>query len=84
MMNRRNFAGLALAAVGGVFVPRFGRWYRRGSGLLTPPEPTFTAANFTRVYLNPVHGGWREMPHGWEHPQVVMDRYYNGPILQSR
>jgi len=33
-MNRRAFAGLSLAALGGVFVPRFGHWYRQGSGLL--------------------------------------------------
>ena len=33
-MNRRSFAGLSLAALGGVFVPRFGARYRQGSGLL--------------------------------------------------
>jgi hypothetical protein len=26
-MNRRQFTGLSLAAVGGVFVPRFGVWF---------------------------------------------------------
>lgn len=35
-MNRRAFAGLSLAAIGGVFVPQFGKWYRQGSGLLAP------------------------------------------------
>lgn len=33
-MNRRDLLGLSLAAVGGVFAPRFGRWYRRGSGVV--------------------------------------------------
>lgn len=27
-MNRRELLGLSLAAVGGVFAPRFGRWHR--------------------------------------------------------
>jgi hypothetical protein len=28
-VNRRSFAGFSLAAVGGIFVPEFGRWYRQ-------------------------------------------------------
>lgn len=35
-MNRRDLLGLSLAAVGGIFAPRFGRWYRRASGLMVP------------------------------------------------
>lgn len=35
-MNRREFAGFSLAAIGGIFAPRFGHWYRRGSGLVVP------------------------------------------------
>lgn len=27
-MNRRDFTGLTLAAVGGIFVPKYGVWYR--------------------------------------------------------
>lgn len=37
-MNRRGFLGYSLAAVGGIFVPQAGRWYRKGFGLLQP-EP---------------------------------------------
>jgi hypothetical protein len=53
-MNRRAFAGLTLAAVGGIFVPQFGAWYRRGSGLLVRPDPTFLltdAGNVRDAYL---------------------------------
>lgn len=32
-MNRREFFGLAAASI---FAPKFGRWYRQGSGLLVP------------------------------------------------
>lgn len=28
-MNRRSFAAFGLAAVGGIFVPQFGRWFQR-------------------------------------------------------
>ena len=35
-MNRRGFLGMSLAAAGMVFVPRFGRWHRQGSGLYIP------------------------------------------------
>lgn len=28
-VNRRSFAGFGLAAVGGIFVPQFGRWFQR-------------------------------------------------------
>ena len=28
-MNRRAFAGYGLAAVGGIFVPQYGRWFHR-------------------------------------------------------
>ena len=35
-MNRRDMLGLSLAAMGGVFAPRFGRWYREASGLVVP------------------------------------------------
>jgi|GEM_PF-3976479 len=35
-MNRRWFLGASLAAVGSVFVPQYGGWYRAGSGLLVP------------------------------------------------
>lgn len=34
--SRRRFLALSLAAVGGVFVPKYGHWYRKGSGLLVP------------------------------------------------
>lgn len=33
-MNRRSMLGLSLAAMGGVFAPRFGRWYREANGLI--------------------------------------------------
>ena len=33
-MNRRAFAGLSLAALSGIFAPKFGHWFRRGSGLI--------------------------------------------------
>jgi len=33
-VNRRQFAGLSLAAIGGIFAPKFGQWYKRGSGLI--------------------------------------------------
>lgn len=32
MLSRRNFLGFGLAATGGIFVPKFGAWYRQGSG----------------------------------------------------
>lgn len=32
-MNRRDFLGIA---TGLVFAPKFGRWYRQGSGLIVP------------------------------------------------
>ena len=35
-MNRRTFAGFGLAAVGGIFVPQFGRWFQR----INPPAMT--------------------------------------------
>ena len=35
-MNRRGFLGFALSATGGIFVPKFGEWYREGSGILAP------------------------------------------------
>ena len=42
-MNRRGFLGLSLAAVGGIFVPKYDKWYRQGSGLLVrDPEFMFT------------------------------------------
>lgn len=30
-MNRRSFLGLSLAVTGGIFVPKFGKWYKQGS-----------------------------------------------------
>lgn len=50
-MNRRTFAYLSLAAFGGVFVPRFHRWYRQGSGLLIP-TPT---AVIEWHWIDPIH-----------------------------
>lgn len=38
-MNRRWFLGASLAVVGSVFVPKYERWYRQGSGLLVPRAP---------------------------------------------
>lgn len=35
-MDRRGFLGALTVAAGGIFVPQFGRWFRQGSGLLTP------------------------------------------------
>lgn len=35
-MNRRDLLGLSLAAVGGVFAPRFGRWYREPPRIVVP------------------------------------------------
>lgn len=31
-MNRRHFLGALTVASAGLFVPRFGRWYRQGTG----------------------------------------------------
>lgn len=38
-MNRRDFVGIAAASI---FAPRFGRWYRQGSGLMVPEPPVIT------------------------------------------
>lgn len=54
-MNRRDLLGLSLAAVGGIFAPRFGRWYRRGSGLVVPYNPEFAA--FQRELLRLIADG---------------------------
>ena len=34
-MNRRSFLGLAALSV---FAPKYGRWFRRGSGLIVPRD----------------------------------------------
>lgn len=74
-MNRRTFAGLTLAAIGGVFAPRFGRWYRQGSGLLVP-EPWVTVrggawddpATWGRLTAPPAHGAVATLRHAVELP----------------
>ena len=38
-LDRRRFLGMSLAAVGGIFVPKYDKWFRQGSGLLTPSPP---------------------------------------------
>jgi len=38
-MNRRGFLGFSLAAVGGIFIPRYDKGYRQGSGLLVASGP---------------------------------------------
>lgn len=43
-MNRRDLLGLSLAAVGGVFVPRFGRWFRS-------PPPVGYADSVGGIYV---------------------------------
>ena len=43
-MNRRTFAGLGLAALGGIFVPQYGRWHRQGSGLLVAEDSANAAS----------------------------------------
>ena len=56
-MNRRLFLGFSLAAVGGVFVPKYGRWYRQGSGVLVPN---------TDWIMNPDMAEWiGSPPSGW-------------------
>lgn len=46
-MKRRAFLGAAAATI---FAPTFGRWYRRGSGLLVPPPvPDFAIVPFGAV-----------------------------------
>lgn len=46
-MNRRDFLGIAAASI---FAPRFGRWYRQGSGLIVrdveAEQPTVTHTGF--------------------------------------
>ena len=37
-MNRRLFLGSSLAAGLSIFVPKYGQWYRQGSGILVPRE----------------------------------------------
>ena len=37
-MNRRSMLGLSLGVIGSVFVPRYGRWTRQGSGLLVADD----------------------------------------------
>lgn len=38
-MNRRGFLGFSLAAVGGIFVPKYAGWFRQGSGIVVPEWP---------------------------------------------
>lgn len=49
-MHRRSFLGLGLAAVGGIFAPKYGQWYKQGRGLLVR-DVTAT----TSVLLDPMH-----------------------------
>ena len=58
VMNRRSFVGFSLAAVGGIFVPRYGSCYRQGSGLLVPSRRLGYQA-----VLWPIGIQWRDM--GW-------------------
>jgi hypothetical protein len=51
ILSRRNFLGLSLAATGGIFVPKFGAWFRQGSGLYTPEIYTYVA---TGSWLAPI------------------------------
>jgi hypothetical protein len=40
-VTRRDFLRAGLVAGGAIFVPRFGRWFRQGSGLLLRAGPEF-------------------------------------------
>lgn len=50
-MKRRAFLGAAAATI---FAPTFGRWYRRGSGVLVPIAPPPAPANY--LVLRDIHG----------------------------
>lgn len=41
-MNRRDL--LRALALAPIFAPKFGHWFRRGSGLIVPPPPTLVGA----------------------------------------
>lgn len=49
-MNRRGFLTALGVAAGGVFVPKFGRWFRQGSGILVRREPVI----YLRKLMGPV------------------------------
>ena len=36
-MNRRGFLGASMAVLGGIFVPKYGQWYRQGLGVPIQP-----------------------------------------------
>lgn len=55
-MNRRGFLGFGLAAVGGVFVPQFGEWYRRGSGLVVPAVSSLNGISTSTFDLHGENG----------------------------
>lgn len=77
-MNRRWFLGASLAAVGSVLVPKYGGWYRQGSGVLVPqavvvPEPPVLVS---QVPLSV----WQEMCFG--ESDASLRRWLNSPAAR--
>lgn len=76
-MNRRGFLGFSLAAVGGIFVPKYAGWFRQGSGIIVP------AKAITKPQLDALEGAlteiWREVYEGyhvnWDAIRRSVQRY---------
>lgn len=84
-MNRRAFAGLSLAALGGIFAPKFGHWYRRGSGVIVPDRSlilhdencwTITGSDVALPYTLHLSVGGERVPFTYRydptHPRSVL------------
>jgi hypothetical protein len=74
-MDRRRFLAALTLGAGGIFAPRFGRWFRQGGGTLWVPETGVTTASFrltgptmwycfTGVHAAPSGPGWEEVVSG--------------------
>jgi len=74
-MERRTFSGLILAAIGGIFVPKYGSWFKQGSGVWVPPENWIFATQRAGPWFS--RGVWK----GGRIPEGIGDRINLNHIL---